>query len=293
MEVATRANKFNTEFFKGRIQDEIVVSEISDKFEFDFDGKSFEKNRLESPHNFDVIWIRLPPPIDPDFLRYLDIFHNALIINDPKGIYETGSKAFLLNFPEICAPMRLCETLEDIIHYKEAFPIVLKPLRDYGGKGIVRIDGNQVWKGKEITTFEKFKEEYRLKPQKYLGVKFLKKVTQGDKRIVVISGHVIGSSLRIPPKDSWLCNASMGGISERTSIDEDETLIVKTVNDQLSDMGIVMYGIDTLMGDEGQRVLSEINTTSIGGLIQMSRESGKDLVQKSSDLLWEHILTKI
>ncbi|MCB9293918.1 MAG: hypothetical protein H6559_12475 [Lewinellaceae bacterium] len=51
------------------------------------------------------------------------------------GIEETSNKAFLTQFPEICPPMQLCQTVDDIWNFQERFPIVLKPLENYGGAG--------------------------------------------------------------------------------------------------------------------------------------------------------------
>ena len=54
-----------------------------------------------------------------------------------------------------------------------------------------------------------------------------------------------------------------------------------------------MYGVDTLVGDDGKRVLSEINTTSIGGLPQIAKMEGKLLVKQATNLIWEYIIQKI
>jgi len=48
-----------------------------------------------------------------------------------------------------------------------------------------------------------------------------------------------------------------------------------------------MYGVDTLVGDDGKRVLSEINTTSIGGLPQIAAMNNLPLVERAIDLIWE------
>jgi len=172
------------------------------------------------------------------------------------------------------------------------FPIVLKPFREYGGNGIVRIDGDKVMEGSQETILEDFLIKYRKNPIPYLGVKFLKNVSKGDKRIVVVDGQIMGASLRLPAKDSWICNVAMGGSSNHTEVDEAEIQIVKRLHPTLSRLGVVMYGVDTLMGDNGKRVLSEINTTSIGGLPQIAKLRGEPLVEKAAGLIWNYIVTK-
>ncbi|MEM8528380.1 MAG: glutathione synthetase [Bacteroidota bacterium] len=294
LDVATRGNPSNDLFFKGQIAKDLFVNEVNEDFAFSANGLSFKRNiRLENLKTYDVIWLRMPPPLSSDFLDFLQqAFPQQLIINDPKGIQIAGSKEFLTRFPECCPPMKVCESIADIVHFKSRFPIVLKPFREYGGKGIVRIDGEQVWEENQQITFAEFIDKIRDTNIQYLGVKFLKNVSKGDKRIIVVNGKIMGASLRLPAQDSWLCNVAMGGSSNFTEADEDEMEIVRQINPPLSEMGIVMYGVDTLVGDDGKRILSEINTTSIGGLPQIAQLTGKPLLKEAADLIWSYIKEK-
>jgi len=236
----------------------------------------------------------MPPPLNVEFLEFIDAsFHDSLIINDPKSIYETGSKKFLMKFQSVCAPMKTCESLDDIVEFSSLFPIVLKPFNEYGGRGILKINGNTVSSGNEDFSFEDFANTYRQNPTHYLAVKYLKNVKQGDKRIVVVNGEILGASLRLPAEDSWLCNVSMGGTSNRTEVEPEEEEIIKLINPILTKMGIVMYGVDTLVGDDGKRVLSEINTTSIGGLPQIAAMKKEPLVERAIDLIWDYYNYKV
>jgi len=242
---------------------------------------------------YDVVWLRLPPPLPKPFLIFLKHkFPNVIFINDPDGIYETGSKEFLMNFTDVCPPMRLCYSVEDILEFAVRFPIVLKPFREYGGKGIVKIKGDRVWEGKKEYLLSTFLQKIEKSDIEYLAVKFLKNVGQGDKRIVVVDEKIIGASLRLPAKDSWLCNVAMGGRSIAGSVNEEEVKIIERINPLLSKLGIVMYGVDTLVDDDGKRVLSEINTSSIGGIPQMQKQQDLPLVKETTDEIWNYIVTK-
>ncbi|MDG1435073.1 MAG: glutathione synthetase [Saprospiraceae bacterium] len=295
VDIATRANESNDFFFKNFMDKKLSVCKVDVYFAFSPEGKSFQKMvRKESLHNYDVVWLRIPPPLPKPFLIFLKHkFPQIIFINDPDGIYETGSKEFVLNFPEVCPPMKLCQSVEDILAFGNQFPIVLKPLREYGGKGIVKIDGEKVWEGKTETSLSDFLLKIKNSNIEYLAVKFLKNVSQGDKRIVVVNGKIIGSSLRLPAKDSWLCNVAMGGNSVSAEVDDDEIKIVERINPMLSKLGIVMYGVDTLVDDDGKRVLSEINITSIGGVIQMERQQGASLVKRTTNRICDFIKKKI
>ena len=294
IDIATRGNRVNDDFFQQKKNAELMVSEVNEAFSFTDDGFYLVNDlKLASLDSYDLVWLRMPPPLNKSFLDFMEnVFQKQLIVNNPKGIYKTGSKEFLVNFQDVCPPIKICKSKADIIEFKNHFPIVLKPFREYGGKGIVRVDGDNVWVGKEQKSFENFLNELDENDIQYLGVKYLKNVDQGDKRIVVVNGKIMGASLRLPAKDSWICNVAMGGSSHMAEVDEDEKKIVEAINPTLSEMGIVMYGVDTLVDDDGKRVLSEINTTSIGGLPQIAKLRNLPLVEEAIDLIWTYFLQK-
>lgn len=288
--IATRGISKNDDFFNRLDSDCVWATEVKGDFLYTNDGSFFKENLKQvCVSSFDIVWLRLPPPLSESFLDFLAYeFNDSLIINSPSAIYETGSKEFLMNFKEFCAPMEVCKSVDDIIDLKKRFPIVLKPFRAYGGKGIVRIDGEKVWSGNKRITFNKFVDSLDQKRIEYLGVKFLENVKQGDKRIIVVNGKILGASLRLPAYNSWLCNVSMGGSSNRVGIEAEEYNIIEGINPVLSKRGIVMYGVDTLVGDDGKRVLSEINTTSIGGLPQIANMVKLPLVEEAIDLICDY-----
>ena len=215
IDIATRGNVLNDFFFTRLLAKAPFVTKADEHFAYHSDGRSLNYNlQRVQPDSYDVVWLRLPPPLSAEFLDFLtQTFANQLIINDPLGIYETGSKEFLLNFPDLCPPMKDCRSIDDIMDFKNRFPIVLKPYRDFGGNGIIRIDGEKVWEGNRETTLDDFFSRIKDQNIAYLGVKFLKNVLLGDKRIVVVEGKIMGTSLRLPAKDSWICNGAMGGSS--------------------------------------------------------------------------------
>ncbi len=294
IDIASRGNAINQNFFNQLAEAKLWIKKADNNFVFSENGQHLNESlSIATITDYDLVWLRMPPPLGKPFLDFLEkVFEGKVIINHPKGIHETGSKEFLVNFQSCCPPMKVCRTKSDIIDFKSQFPIVLKPFREYGGKGIVKITGDEVSLGKEIIPFDTFIENLRDDEIEYLGVKFLKNVAQGDKRIIVVNGKIMGASLRMPPENSWLCNVSMGGKAVPAKVDEAEQKIVAAIDPVLSKMGIAMYGVDTLVGDDGQRILSEINTTSIGGLPQMAIQQNQPLVKEAIDLIWQFFLIK-
>ena len=293
--MVTRSHPANADFFEKCQPGPLQASRVAQDFMFYPDGQDLYKElRPVVLTDYDVVWLRLPPPFPEDLATMLLAnYPQQLFINDPKGILHTGSKDFMLDFPEVCPPMQLCQSLEDIIQFKAHFAIVLKPLRAYGGQGVVRIDGDQVSSEGKDLSFAQFVRQYQAAPQPYLGVKFLKNVSLGDKRIIVIDGHIMGAALRVPAPGSWLCNVAQGGYSNVAEVDADEKAIIAVLQPALAQMGVVMYGVDTLVGDDHKRVLSEINTTSIGGLPQIAQQNGQPLVEQAVELLWQYIDCKL
>ncbi len=288
VDIASRKNIENHEFFNS-VNAKLGVTRVNHFFRFDEIYNPLNKIEYTvNPQDYDIIWLRLPPPLSYEFATFLErVCPNITIINNPRSIYHTGTKAFLLNFVDVCPPMEICSNPEDITAFKSRHPIVLKPFREYGGKGIVKIENEEVWIGSNKLSYDQFITSL---PDsfEYLAVKYLKNVTKGDKRIIVVNGHILGASLRLPADNSWICNVAMGGTSHYADVTEEEKKIVDSINPSLLAKGIVMYGIDTLVDDNGIRVLSEINATSIGGLPQIAKLTGKPLVEKAIALLLDY-----
>lgn len=292
IDIVSRSNMYNDGFFFYRSSEEVFGCSINHEFRYTSNGEYYSKDleRLDIS-NYSIIFLRLPRPITDVWLLWLEsIAENAVIINQPRGIIETSNKEFLLHIPEVCPPIRKITSVQEVIDFAALHPIVLKPLKEYGGKGIIRIDENKVYLGEDTIHLEVFlpKLEMLLESESYLGMKFLKNVSQGDKRILVAGGEILAASLRLPREGSWLCNVAQGGLSVPADIDPEEQEIIVQINPILSEKGILLYGADTLVNDDGRRVLSEINTLSIGGFPQAEIQTGKPIIKKTIDKIFAY-----
>ncbi len=295
IDVASRSVAQNRSFFYDLIAEKIFVSRVTDQFAFSAEGICFTQNlKQASLINYDFILMRLPHPVSNSFLQFLSQnFPEKAILNRPSGIIETSNKAFLLHFPKWTPPCKVINSIEDIEEFKKAFPIVLKPLRNYGGKGIVKIVGDVVWEGENQITFSAFKAKLKTQTVEYLGMKYLKNVHAGDKRIIVCNKRILGASLRLPAQNSWLCNVAQGGSSHASKPDEIEKKMAFELSQILFEKGIILFGFDTLLGDEGLRRLSEINTLSIGGLPQIGVQTNKPVVKTAASLIWNYFKKEV
>lgn len=278
LSIASRGCLENRSFFEGETDAGLWAIEHNGDFKFPADQRFESQANQVNLQEYDFIFLRIPRPIHPDFFAGLTrSFPESRIINKPSGIIKTGNKSYLLNFPEFTAPIQLLTTIEEIEIMANRFSIVLKPLEEYGGKGIIRINGNEVETEGVLYTFDQFRKIYSSDQKPYLGMQFLRNVKNGDKRIVVAGGEVLSASLRLPAEDSWLCNIAQGGSSVDSTPDDAELEIIAHVDPVLRREGIFYYGLDTLENDEGLRVISELNTLSIGGIITPAHAQGENV----------------
>jgi len=294
LDVATRGLEANRDFFYNFSTTDLCVHPVTPSFSFEKMQDRWQTGcRWASIQDYDIILLRLPRPIPAGFFDYLTAhFPESSIINRPSGIIETGNKAYLLNVSDLCPPIKMCYQLEDIEAFKTQFSIVLKPLENYGGRGILRISGDTVWDGDTQYPYQDFKSSYLQSPIPYLAMKFMEGVGKGDKRVIVAGGKILGASLRKPPSGSWMCNVAQGGSSHFSEVDAHERVIADRLSSLLMPKGIVLFGFDTLADEHDVRMLSEINTLSVGGLAQATKLSGRPVVQHAADAIWRYIDTR-
>jgi len=288
--VASRSASSNEDFFHRQEGYLFHGMAVSNDFAFDETGLQFDQKTVPLDlSSFDLVLLRMPHPISALFYRHLERkMSPAQILNRPTGIETTSSKAFLLQLSELCPPIRLCTTLEEISTFHEHYDLVLKPLRNYGGKGIVKVVKGivEMQDGEVIPLKDAGKIlGNELSGDGFLAMKFLKNVSAGDKRIVVVNGKILGAALRVPAPGSWLCNVSQGGVSERSYADDREKEMAAVIHDVVAPLGIGIFGMDTLLNDNGQRVLSEINTLSVGGVGPMEIQSRLPVTEQVADEL--------
>ncbi len=293
LHLASRGNEGNQAFFDDPRSGECYVSEVGPYFAYDPTRTFFESRALKKKiGDYEAVLMRLPRPLEDSFLEnVVKAAPDAVFVNHPGGIKKTSNKTYLLNFPDICPPMRLCHSIEKILDFASAFPIVLKPLEEYGGKGILKIEGDKLYEGNRPHSLQDFlkKQEAYIQEKGYLAMKFLKNVKLGDKRIIVVGGEIMGASLRLPPEDSWLCNVAQGGNSVASQIEAEEEEMVSRLAPVLEKEGILIFGADTLVGDDGRRLLSEVNTLSVGGFENLEKQSSRPITQLTAQKILTYV----
>ena len=231
-----------------------------------------DKSSLFNMNDFQMILIRLEPPVDSNYLTMIHILNfvnqsSTFIMNNP-SVFQTSSEKFIsLNFTEFI-PKTLITSRFDIMKefLQEHGKIVLKPLYGFGSADVFLINqGDYNFK----LIFEILLRKYQNCPM--IGQKFIEGVRQGDKRVITLDGHVIGSFLRIPKEDSILSGTVHGSAVSLSPLTERELCIVEAVKGLMKKNGIYFAGIDIIDG-----YLTEVNFTSPTGLAILMELTGLD-----------------
>jgi glutathione synthase len=172
--VASRAVERNRSFFYEMMPGPVEVQVVDNQFTFSQRESFFGKTgQLRYLSDYDLILFRLPRPVVEGFFSFVCQQYpkpEGVMINHPAGIEQTSNKAFLLEVADLCPPIQLLKSLDDIESFRRLFPVVLKPLEEYGGKGLVRIEQDVVWEGNRQLSFEEFSMSYKKDPHPMLGM---------------------------------------------------------------------------------------------------------------------------
>ena len=295
--MCTRGAAINADFFNG-ITTKFTAIIMHNNFGYSDLHEAWEDEGLQMDLNdFEAVLLRIPRPVEDSFFIFLEKNFHApqMIVNSPKGILEVGSKRFLTEVSQFTPPVRIINNLDDILGaYQSIGTLVLKPFLEYGGKGVVKYDGKSVSDGSRDWDLEEWIDKTNAEGQlPMLAMKFLKRVHEGDKRILVANGHYIGASLRKPAPGSWLCNIARGGEASLSELTKEERQMTEELGQILMDKGIIFFGFDTLVNDDSKRVLSEINVLSPGGVWPAEQQTGQPLTKRTAQHIIDYLMKKV
>ena len=232
----------------------------------------------------DAIFIRKDPPFDQAYAyatQLLELIRGkTLIVNDPRGLREANEKLYALNFSSWMPPT-IVTADRDAIHGFVADvggKAVIKPLDGAGGYGVlaVRNDDSNARGIVDLLTDEG--------KQLAMVQAFLPAVREGDKRVLLLDGELLGAILRVPAEGDLRANIHVGGSVIPTELSPREQQLVAAVGPRLSADGLVFVGLDLI----GQH-LTEVNVTSPTGIRELSTFTGK----RQSDTVIEWVERRV
>ena len=269
--LVSRGSSVNERFFRSPATEKAVVGRWFDTRGVR-EGSGWFQSAVVQADVSEVsgVLLRIDRPVSDDFLRQLgSVAGEGRVVNSPTGIIRCGAKSYLLRFSDLCPGVAIVRSVSEARARAQNGPIVLKPLTGYGGAGIVRVatdgtvdDGDRAWYGQEaVGQLAAALAEHN---GSMLAMRFMPRVAEGDKRILIINGEPAGAVLRLPRQGGWICNLARGGTVTESSLDPGDTEIARCVGRHLVSEGVAIAGIDTLTADDGGRVLSEINCLTWG-----------------------------
>jgi glutathione synthase len=220
---------------------------------------------------FDVIFVRLTPPLDFPVLNFLDaVRSDTFIVNDVDGLRLAGNKLYTatLDDPDhdyipTMHVSRQRDYLERAVMDSPHDRLVLKPLNGSHGRGVVIIEKSNNQSLRALLDFYigEGEQSHFVVLQEYIpGAK------DGDVRILLLNGEPIGAMRRIPCADDARSNVHAGGSVRKHVLTRAELSLCRHLGPRLVRDGIFFAGLDVIDGK-----LIEVNVLSPGGITRINR----------------------
>jgi len=226
-----------------------------------------------------VVLLRQDPPFDLSYItttHLLERIHpKTLVVNNPASVRDAPEKIFVTEFPDLMPPTLISRDRDAIESFrKEHGDVVMKPLYGNGGAAVFKVAEKDPNFG---SLFDLFSVTFR---EQWVIQKFLPKVVDGDKRIILVDGDALGAVNRVPAENDIRANMVRGGAARETDLTPREREICARLRPFLKERGLIFTGIDVIDGN-----LTEINVTSPTGLRAIKRLGGPDLAAAIWDVI--------
>lgn len=238
---------------------------------------------LDLREDVDVVLMRQDPPFDMAYITACHILEllkpDTLVVNDPEHVRSGPEKLYPLLVPEFLPPTLIARDRDEIAAFREMHKdVIVKPLYGFGGGDVFRVKP-------EDSNFSPLIDLFLGRTREPLIVQaFLPAVSDGDKRIILIDGEVVGGFNRVPLKGHARSNLAVGGTAEPSDLSEADLAICAAIGPELKARGQVLVGIDVIGGR-----LTEVNNTSPTGVQQVRDFTGRD----PAAMFWDVVQDKL
>ncbi len=246
-------------------------------------------------NEYDALLVRIDPPVDSQYLHVTQILDqlddSVMQFNDVVALRNFNEKLLPLRWPELTPPSIVTKSESVLASFlAEHGDIVIKPLGDCSGRGIHRLRSNymgaQVVGGEPIATSSV--ANINLKSQYVMAQKFLRNVSEGDKRVYLVDGEVVGYVNRIPSEGSFLANIHQGARCEATKLTKKEISSIELIAPFLKENSLFFVGVDFIDG-----YITEINFTSPSAIRQINEVMGETVHRVLVDKMLDRMLVKM
>ncbi len=225
---------------------------------------------LDLAEDVDVVLMRQDPPFDMGYITACHVLEliadRTLVLNDPAEVRSSPEKIFPLAYPDLMPATLISRDVGAIRAFRDRHrDIILKPLYGNGGAGVFGLREGDSNFGALMELFLERSNE------PVIAQAFLKEVSEGDKRIILIDGDAVGAINRRPQAGETRSNLHVGGTAEPIDLTDRDREICATIGPELRRRGLVLVGIDVIGGK-----LTEVNVTSPTGVQELKRFTGID-----------------
>ena len=248
---------------------------IAEGFFIKFDYRKIKFFKILKRQKLDLIkckfiLIRQDPPFNLEYISTTYILETikkkVRIINDPTSIRNISEKLYSVKYLRYMPSTLFSQNIKEIkVFFKKNNKVILKPINSYGGNDIYLLDKFNL----------KFIKKFIKRHGYIICQKYLSNINQGDKRVFLINGKIVGAISRVPKKGSFLSNMSKGAIPKNTRLTKFEKKISRLVAKNLKNENIFFAGIDFI----DQKLNGDINVTSPTGLKTFYNLSKKNLAK--------------
>ncbi len=243
-----------------------------------------DKKIFEELRELDVLFLRKNPPLLMEVMELLaSVEDQIFLINSLRGQLLGNSKLYTLNFPDIIPethvsrdPVRLRRIIDEF-----GGTMVMKPLRSFGGQGVIKVSASEPDNLNSLLDFYVRANEPYHRREPVMVQEFIEAVrTEGDVRIMLLDGEVLGAFRRMPHATDFRANIRAGGAIFPHRLTPEEEKICATIRERLVRDGLHFVGIDVIGGK-----LVEINCVSPGGIPRINQFTNQRLEKKVVDFL--------
>jgi glutathione synthase len=239
-----------------------------------------DANHLIQLHKSDILHMRIDPPYDSRYQRYLWMLdflkhHGIRVVNDPIGIMNNNEKLACFKNHEM-SPLSFVGSSIDgfkkfikrMIEEKIYAEIIMKPLDLYSGIGVDKFSLYQ----------EDLVDAYQSKILEFGGSiivqPFLEEVYKGELRTIFYGAQELGTIIKYPVEGSYLSNIAQGATFEKIELPHPLRIACQEMAWDLKESGVELTAFDILGGK-----LTEVNVTCPGLITEVSEAHGKNLAE--------------
>ncbi len=257
---------FRTHGLKGKVNNESYYVD-----EFELSGEY-----QVTPGENDIFHMRLDPPFDTRYLRYLWMLRfiedlGVQVINAPQGILKYNEKITAYQHPSslksfvgssLTSFLDFCHELRSDGNSN----LIIKPLDLYQGIGVQKVSLSD--EGLE-RIFQQSIKDYK---GPVVAQPFFEGVIEGEIRSIFYDCKELGSILKIPQKGEFLANIAQGAQFAKVELNPAQAKACLDICQTLKGEGVPWVAFD-ILGD----YISEVNITCPGLLVEVANAMKKNL----------------